>query len=64
MAFTGKAAFNIDGTKIHSALHISINQSLFNLNKLSTETLSKLTEQYEQLQFIVIDEISLVGARM
>ena len=64
MAFTGKAAFNIGGTTIHSALHISINQSLSNLNKLSIETLSKLTKQYEQFQFIVIDEISLVGARM
>ena len=64
MAFTGKAAFNIGGTTIHSTLHIPVNQSLSNLNKLSTETLSKLTEQYEQLQFIVIDEISLVGARM
>ena len=47
MAFTGKAAFNIGGTTIHSALHIPVNQSLSNLNKLSTETLSKLTEQYE-----------------
>ena len=64
MAFIGKAAFNIGGTTIHSTLHIPVNQSLSNLNKLSTETLSKLTEQYEQLQFIVIDEISLVGARM
>ena len=64
MAFIGKAAFNIGGTTIHSALHIPVNQSLSNLNKLSIETLSKLTEQYEQLQFIVIDEISLVGARM
>ena len=64
MAFTGKAAFNISGTTIHSALHIPINQSLSNLNKLSTETLSKLTKQYEQLQFIVIDEISLIDAMM
>ena len=64
IAFIGKAAFNIGGTTIHSALHIPINQSLSNLNKLSTKTLSKLTEQYEQLQFIVIVEISLVGARL
>ena len=64
MAFTGKAAFNIGGTTIHSALHIPVNQSLSNLNKLSIETLSKLTKQYEQLQCIVIDEISLVEARM
>ena len=64
MAFTRKTTFNIGGTTIHSTLHIAVNQSLFNLNKLSTETLNKLIEQYEQLQFIVVDEISLVGARM
>jgi hypothetical protein len=64
MAFIRKVAFNIGGTTIHSALHIPINQSLSNLGKLSTETLSKLTDQYEKLQFIVLDEVSLVGARM
>jgi hypothetical protein len=41
MAFTGKAAFNIGGTTIHSALHIPINQSMSNLGRLSTKTLSK-----------------------
>jgi hypothetical protein len=47
MAFTGKAAFNIGGTTIHSALHIPGNQSLFNLGKLLAKILSKLTDQYE-----------------
>ena len=37
MAFTGKAAFNIDICTIHSALHISINQSLSNMEKLSSD---------------------------
>lgn len=64
MAYTGKAAFNINGTTIHSALHIPINQSLENLNNLSSEMLNKLTDQYEELRFIVLDEVSLVGARM
>ena len=64
MAFTRKVAFNIGGTTTHSALHIPVNQSLSNLKKLSTKTLSKLTKQYEKLKFIVIDEISLVGGRM
>jgi hypothetical protein len=49
MAFNRKVAFNIGGTTIHLALHIPINQSLFNLGKLSIETLSKLTNHYEQL---------------
>ena len=37
MAFTGKATFNIDGCTIHSALHIPINQSLSNMEKLSSD---------------------------
>ena len=64
MAFTGKAVFNIDGCTIHSALRIPINQSLSNMGKLSLELLNKLTDDYEQIKLIVIDEISLVGARM
>jgi hypothetical protein len=64
IAFTGKTSFNIDGCTIHSALRISINQSLSNMGKLSSVLLNKLTDDYEQIKFMVIDEISLVGARM
>ena len=34
------------------------------MKKLSSELLNKLTDYYEQIKFIVIDEISLVGANM
>jgi hypothetical protein len=64
MASTCKATFNIDGLTIHLTLNIPIQQSLFDLPKLSTNTLNILTCQYEKLQLVVIDEISLVGARM
>ena len=64
MSFTGKATFNIDGCTIHSALHVPINQSLSNMGKLSSEPLNKLTDDYEHIKLIIIDEISLVGARM
>ena len=64
MAFTCKTTFNIDACTIHSALHIPINQSLLNMGKLSSELLNKLTDDYEQIKLRVIDEISLVGARM
>ena len=64
MAFIGKAAFNFGGSTIHLALYIRGNQSLFNLGKLLAKTLGKLIDQYEWLQFIVLDEVSLVGARM
>jgi hypothetical protein len=64
IAFTKKAAFNIGGTIIHSALHILVNQSFSNLGKFLVELLSKLTDQSEQLHFIALNEVSLVGARM
>ncbi len=64
MALTSKVVFNIDGLTIHSTLNIPIQQSLSNLQNLSSNSLNRLTCQYEQLQLVVIDEISLVGARM
>jgi hypothetical protein len=53
MASIGKVAFNI-----------LIQQSLFSLPNLSTNPINILTYRYEQLQFVMIDEISLVGAKM
>jgi hypothetical protein len=64
MASIGKATFNIYGLTIHSTLNILVQQSLFNLPNLSINKLYKLTCQYEQLQLVVIDEISFIGARM
>jgi hypothetical protein len=64
MASIGKIAFNIDDLTIHLALTIFVQQSLSSLPNLSSNSLNKLTCPYEQLQLVVIDEISLVGARM
>lgn len=60
MAYTGKAAFNIAGTTIHSALHLPLITNT--QTGLSSEKLNALSIQYRSLKFIVIDEISLVGA--
>jgi ATP-dependent DNA helicase PIF1 len=62
LASTSKVAFNIDGLTIHSTLNIHVQQSLFSLPNLSSNSLNRLTCSYEQLQIVVIDEISLVGA--
>jgi hypothetical protein len=59
MALTSHVAFIIDGL----TLSILVQQTLSNLLNLSTISLNGLTCRYEQLQLIVIDEISLVGAR-
>jgi hypothetical protein len=64
MASIDKVAFNIDSLTIHLTLNILVQQSLPSLPNLSLDSLNKLTCQYEQLQLVVIDEISLVGAKM
>ncbi len=64
MASTSKFAFIIDSLIIHLTLNIPFQQSLFGLPNLSSNSLNRLTYWYEQLQLIMIDEISLVGATM
>jgi hypothetical protein len=49
MASTNKHAFNIDGLTIHSTLNIIIQQSLFSLPNLSTNSLNRFKCWYEQL---------------
>jgi hypothetical protein len=63
MALTYKITFNIDDLTIHSALDIPIQQSLSNLLNLSLDSLNRLTCRYEQLQPVVIGEISFVGVK-
>ncbi len=64
MASTSKVIFNIDNLTIHSTLNIHVQQSLSNLPNLSSNSLNMLTCWYEQLQLVMIDEISFVGAKM
>ncbi|XP_061175632.1 uncharacterized protein LOC133184560 [Saccostrea echinata] len=60
---TGTAAFNINGLTIHSALGIfkslSVNHAL-----LSEEKMNKLRSKLENLQILIIDEISMVNKRL
>ena len=62
MAYTGKAAYNIDGATIHSSLSLPLNCK--NLPSLSSERLDTLVKKYDQLQLLVLDEISLIGKRI
>ena len=59
MAYTRKATFNIGGMTIHSALHLPLISN--SRQGLSSKKLDLLSTQYNNLKFIVIDEISLVG---
>ena len=58
MAPTSVAAINIDGTTIHTALNIFINQFGKKLSPLSDKTGSRLRNKLYDLKVIIIDEIS------
>jgi hypothetical protein len=59
MAYTRKATFNIDEITINSSLSIPVNCK--DLPSLSLEQLDNLVKKYDQLQLIVLNEISLIG---
>ncbi|PFX12182.1 ATP-dependent DNA helicase PIF1 [Stylophora pistillata] len=61
---TGKAAYNIKGNTIHSALAIPACQSLKNYKSLDSSRLNTLRSQIRRLKLIFIDEISMVGNTM
>jgi hypothetical protein len=63
----GKITINVDGRTIHLVLNIPIQQTLANisnLSNLSSNYLNRFICQYEQLQFIITDEISLLHVGM
>jgi hypothetical protein len=53
MMSTCKVALNIDGLTIHLSFNVHVPQSLFSLPNLSSNTLSRLMCQYEQLQVVI-----------
>ncbi|XP_062574488.1 uncharacterized protein LOC134236336, partial [Saccostrea cucullata] len=60
---TGTAAFNINGLTIHSALSIFKSLSLDHA-LLSEERINSLRSKLENLQILIIDEISMVNKRL
>lgn len=60
---TGKAAYNIKGTTIHSALNIPVSQG-FKYQPLTSEKLNTLRTKLKDLKVMIIDEISMVGNSM
>jgi hypothetical protein len=65
-AFTGKAAFNINGFTLHSALNLPPGQNKFKwrYTPLDLNSRTAMQARYSQLKFIIIDEISMVGRGM
>ena len=64
LAPTGKAAYNIKGNTIHSALAIPASQSLRNYKSLDSIRLNTIQCQLGGIKLIFIDEISMVGNTM
>ncbi len=62
MAYIGKTTFNIDVTTIYSSLSIPLDCK--ELPSLGSKWLDNLIKRYEQLQLIILDEISLIGKRI
>ena len=59
-ASTGKAAVGISGVTLHSAFFLPIKGS-GRSTKLGAETLQSMRFKYKYLQYLVVDEISMVG---
>jgi len=62
MVYTSKMTYNIDGTTIHSRLSLPLNYKP--LQSLSIERLNSLLKTYDELQLLVLDEVSLIGNRI
>ena len=64
VAPTGKAAHNIKGHTIHSAFHVPANQNLSNYTKLTWDHLNTYRTKFQNLKWIICDEISMVSNYM
>ena len=63
MGPTGKSAYLLKGNTIHSILRILVSQSL-NYKSTSNDVLNSLRTKLRRLNFIIIDEVSMVGVQM
>ncbi len=61
-AFTGKAAFNINGMTLHTTFGLPINQCGGKMVRLDESTANTMRNKLNGLKLLIIDEISMVGA--
>lgn len=60
-ATTGMAAFHIGGITLHSSLILPV--QAHNKNELSGNSLTRLQHRLKDVQYIIVDEISMLGQR-
>ena len=63
VAPTGKAAFNIRGSTLHSAFKIPANRG-FSYCTIDRDRLNTIRSQLHRMKVIFIDEVSMAGSRM
>ncbi|GBN27004.1 ATP-dependent DNA helicase pfh1 [Araneus ventricosus] len=61
---TGKAAYGIKGTTLHSGFVLPVHQCSIDLKSLSNATRNTLLSKMRDTRLIIIDETSMVGSRM
>ena len=61
VAPTGVAAFNIDGSTLHSLLSLPVKGDF---KDLEGEHLNKLQHSLQNMEYLIIDEISMVGRKL
>ena len=59
---TGMAAYHIHGMTLHSALQLPVRDH--NCNDLQGSSLASLQQRLAEIQYIIIDEVSMLGQRM
>jgi hypothetical protein len=64
VAFTGSAAFNVRGTTIHHAFRIPFGCRLLPYKKFPSEERCKMRDDYLDLLWLIIDEVSMTGATL
>ena len=62
-AYTGLAAYNIQGSTLHSAFCIEPNKKL-TYKRLSDDKRNTLQTKYKDLSVLIVDEVSMVGNEM
>ena len=62
-AYTGLAAYNIQGSTLHSAFCIEPNKKL-TYKQLSDDKRNTLQTKYKKLAVLIVDEVSMVGNEM
>lgn len=61
LAFTGKAAYLINGETVHRALHIRMQNSYCHYETLSADKMNSVRFELKDLNVLLLDEISLIG---